>query len=187
MKETKTGTRKRKQSMHSSEIPRKINNHFGAVQGLYRTFKNPDNETCWMNSCLQLVLTALDHKNSIGNNGSPLWEHLIWLQRKGKSSSLDPVPIHNLIIDAEKQRIINENIAPINRLFNLGSHEVFLQRNLLVDSSSQNMGQQDCKDFFIRLVENKSHWFDVFSLFKVASSSFTNVHPAITSHLKLRV
>ena len=46
MKETKPGTRKRKQSMHSSEIPRKINNHFRTVQWLYRTFKDPDNETC---------------------------------------------------------------------------------------------------------------------------------------------
>jgi hypothetical protein len=59
MKETRPRTRKRTQSMDSSEIPLKRNNHFGTVQGLYRTFKNPDNETCWMNSCLQLVLTAV--------------------------------------------------------------------------------------------------------------------------------
>lgn len=35
------------------------------------------------------------------------------------------------------------------------------------------MGQQDCKDFFICLTENRQHWQDVFELFKVDSVSST--------------
>ena len=33
--------------------------------------------------------------------------------------------------------------------------------------------QQDCKDFFICLVENRNHWSDVYNILKVKSVSFT--------------
>ena len=37
---------------------------------MLRYFFNPDQETCWMNSCLQVVLTALDHFKPKIKNGS---------------------------------------------------------------------------------------------------------------------
>ena len=58
-------------------------------------------------------------------------------------------------------------------MFDLGSQEVFEERNLLIDPSRQNLGQQDCKDFFICLAENRNHWLDVYNLFRVKSVSFT--------------
>ena len=36
------------------------------------------------------------------------------------------------------------------------------------------MGQQDCKDFFICIIENREHWEDVFNLFKIRSANYTS-------------
>ena len=163
---------------------KKRSNNPGTVQ-VYRTFKNMDSESCWINSCLQLVLAGLDHKMNIINNGSQLWEYLIWLQKKEKSRPLDPLPVRNLMINKEKQRIIFENIAPVNRLFDLGSQEVFTEQNLLIDPSRKNLGQQDCKDFFICLAENRNHWIDVYNIFKI-KSVLQNVDHAAMFHLRRR-
>ena len=141
-------------------------------ENLHRTFKNLDFESCWINSCLQLVLTAIDHIET----GSPLWEHLIWLIKKGKSSSLDPLPIRDHIISKEKQRIVQENITPINRLFDLGQNDNFEEENLFLSPGSQRrsrLGQQDSKDFFVCLAENKEHWLDVYLLFMANSVNST--------------
>eukprot|EP00092_Neocalanus_flemingeri_P022722 GFUD01024642.1.p1 GENE.GFUD01024642.1~~GFUD01024642.1.p1 ORF type:complete len:2733 (+),score=580.47 GFUD01024642.1:994-8199(+) len=174
-KQSKVDPKKRKLSTQTSENPSmKKPKTLHAKEGLHRTFKNPDSESCWINSCLQLVLTAMEHKAICAETGSPLWEHLIWLMRKGKSTSLNPIPIRDLIITKEKQRIIEGNIAPINRLFDLGHQEVFDDRNLLMNpSTSQRIGQQDSKDFFICLAENRNHWLDVYNLFTANSVSFT--------------
>ena len=50
-----------------------------------RRIINPDAQTCWLNSCLQLVLTALDHKDNIEDfttygSASVLWDQLIWFK-----------------------------------------------------------------------------------------------------------
>ena len=116
----------------------------------------------------------MDHKQFISDTGSPLWEHLTWLFNKGKSTSLDPMPIRNLIIGKEKQRILKDEIAPMNRLFDLGHREFTEERNILIyPSSLQRIGQQDCKDLFICIGENREHWSDVFSLFKIETFSST--------------
>ena len=97
----------------------------------------------------------MESQSNLSNYGSPLWEHLIWCLKMQHTKPLDPIPIRNLMIDKEKQRIIKENISPQNRLFDLGNHEIFLQRNLIVDTTSQRLGQQDSKDFFVCLAENR--------------------------------
>ena len=155
------------------DISRKIKRRPEDTQGLHRKFKNLDNESCWINSCLQLILTAMDHEQDLTQDGSPLWEHLIWLKKKENSESLDPIPIRNIILAKEKERIIKHNIAPDNRLFDLGQQEVFQEKNLLVNQDMQRIGQQDCKDFFICLAENETQWTDVYNSFKVNSTSFT--------------
>ena len=58
-----------------------------------RKIMNPDSQTCWLNSCLQLVLTAMDHFGNIAEFGSDLWNQLIWLQGKDPSVVLDPTDI----------------------------------------------------------------------------------------------
>ena len=121
-----------------------------------------------------MILTALDHRSSVEENASLLWNQLILLMKKGKSSSLEPLPIRDIIRSKEKERILKQNIAPLNRLFDLGSVEVFQDENILMDpSANKRIGQQDCKDFFICLSENREHWYDVYSLFMVESVSST--------------
>ena len=123
-----------------------------------------------------MFLTAIDHTETYSETGSPLWEHFIWLIKKGKSSSLNPLPIREHIISKEKQRIVQDNIAPINRLFDLGVDENFEKENLSIRSSSgrsSRIGQQDSKDFFVCLAENKEHWLDVYLLFMANSVNST--------------
>ena len=94
--------------------------------------------------------------------------------RKGKTC-LDPVPIRDIIVNKEKQRILKGNIAPANRLFDLGLEEVFEESNLVMDPRGiQRLGQQDCRDFFICIIENREHWEDVFNLFKIGSVNYTS-------------
>ena len=115
----------------------------------------------------------MDHQDNLLENGSPLWEHLVWLLKKGNSGSLDPIPIRNLIIAKEKERILSQNVNPINRLFDLGDQEILSEKNILFDPSRKRLGQQDCKNFFICLEENRKHWADVCDQFWFESKSFT--------------
>ena len=69
---------------------------------------------------------------------------------------------------------MKENIAPANRLFDLEFEEVLEDGNLIMDpTGNKRLGQQDCRDFFICIIENRQHWEDVFNLFKVESVSYT--------------
>lgn len=151
----------------------------------FRTFRNTDLESCWINSCLQIVLTALEHRESFDEIGSPLWDEVVNLFKQGRSSSLNPLPLRDILINTEKQRILVENIAPINRLFDLCSEEIFQEKNIFMGTSERRrIGQQDCKDFFICLFQNRQQWPDVFNLFKLECTSFTTC--SICGHVSMQ-
>ena len=137
-----------------------------------RYFSNPDQESCWMNSCLQVVTTAMDHLNPQVKSGSPLYTYLMYLQDSKREMPLDPTEIKNLIYLQERRRIIEKNVLPIYRLFHFegttSSNEADLCLELL-----ERHGQQDCKDFFSCLILNKQAWPDVFSLFQFSVEEFT--------------
>ena len=116
-----------------------------------------------MNSCLQVILTAIDHLEDIVETGSPLWDHLLWLQSKGHSIALDPTDIKQLILNTERERIASNNIPQNNMLFDLGNLDIFSDQGNL---SVNQIGQQDCREFFCCLDENRDKWPDVFNLFK---------------------
>ena len=86
-----------------------------------RRIINPDAETCWLNSCLQLVLTTLDHKDDVSPTGSVLWNDLLWMQGKNPSVVLDPTDVKHVILKTERQRIVRENVVPNHMLFYLGN------------------------------------------------------------------
>ena len=67
-------------------------------RNLQRRIENSDAETCWLNSCLQLVLTALDFKEMLCSTGSNLWQNLLWLQGKDSSTVLDPTGVKEIMI-----------------------------------------------------------------------------------------
>ena len=146
---------------------------------IFRTFSNLDGETCWINCCLQLVLAALDHKENCAASGSLLWDHLVMLKEKGKTRALNALPIRNIIIQQEVKRYQKENILPHNGLFQIpGITDSELHNNLL-QQDNRSIGQQDAKDFFICLLENKQHWPDVKCLFDfntVTATECTECH-----------
>ena len=49
-------------------------------QSFRRHFNNLDMATCWLNSCLQLILTAMDHSLSTASFTSELGKELSFLQ-----------------------------------------------------------------------------------------------------------
>ena len=147
---------KRKINQAGKKIVRKENIH--------RTIVNPDAQTCWLNSCLQLILTAKDQIECIVETGSVLWEHLLWLQGKDHSVVLDPTDIKQIIINAERERILRSNIQHNNMLFDLGTVSIYSEEG---NKSVNRIGQHDCKDFFYSITENQDKWPDLFNLFKV--------------------
>ena len=59
-----------------------------------RKFDNPDSATCWLNSCLQLILIAMDYDESTQVFNSELGRELLELQSK-ECESLNPFFISN--------------------------------------------------------------------------------------------
>ena len=82
---------------------------------------------------------------------------------------LDPTDVKQAILQTERQRIITKNVAPSHTLFDLGNLSLLPSREL----KWGRIGQQDCKDFFFCLDENRESWPDVFDLFKLKTLSET--------------
>lgn len=140
------------------------------TSSISRTFTNQDLTSCWMNSCLQSVLNVLDNVEDLESSGTELWESLVNLKNQDKTTPIDPVIIKEIIYRIEKQRIIYFGINPELRLFhfNMTNAMTFDELNMV-----QPGGQQDCKDFFLCLAENKESWEDVYSLFNFSLKSYT--------------
>ena len=103
-----------------------------------RRISNVDKQTCWLNSCLQLVLNGLDHTSD-----SELESQLGRELRTAQSVNfVNPTNIKVLL-----QHEINLNSERLQR------------QNILT-------GQQCARDFFITLSENKESWLDIYNLFQ---------------------
>ena len=63
--------------------------------------------TCWLNSCLQLVLTAIDYDESTAERTltSELGIELLKLHSKSGIETLDPVFVKDIIVTSEDTRI----------------------------------------------------------------------------------
>ena len=160
------GTLGKRRENEDNHLTRKKIKKSAFMQCPQRRIKNPDLETCWLNSCLQLVLTALDFKETISENGSILWQNLIWLQGKDASVPLDPTDVKQVIIFTERERVFQQNVAPS---FDFGNLPVFDNEEFRVG----RIGQQDCKDFFYCIRENRDVWPDVFDLFSIKTLTET--------------
>ena len=75
------------------------------MQKFQRRFRNPDMATCWLNSCLQLVLCALDHNSDNHVFNSELGLQLNKLQLNVRGGSLDPTFVKDIIVGCEDIRI----------------------------------------------------------------------------------
>ena len=108
-----------------------------------RSFRNPDATTCWLNSVLQLILTAFDHSPHPLQLQSPLGTELLSFSRSSEGG-LNPTKIKEIIMAEERERIRRKPNSQI----------------LALDD-----GQQCIRDFFIALTENVESWPDVFTIF----------------------
>ena len=140
------------------EIPEKILR----IDTTSRTFKNLDSQTCWLNSCVQLMLSVFDDIEELSAEGSPLWECFLNLQSGG--SSQDPRMLKNILLDSEIAEIVSSDIDSRQRLFQFTT-TVSRQKSFLENlRDSPAPGQQDSQDFFTCLERYKENWLDVYNL-----------------------
>ena len=141
-----------------------IMDHEESYQIFRRKFKNIDMTSCWLNSCVQLILAALDYKGSNTNFTSELGIELLRLQSSDSNSSLNSTNVKLILVSSEDIRIatrLSELPMQINdsTLLEKRTQDVEnLRLNLLT-------GQQCVRDFFLCLNENLMNWPDVFSSF----------------------
>ena len=75
-------------------------------EGFKRKFENPDMSTCWLNSCLQLILTGLDYDEYVSLKfNSELGLELLRLQSNSQYNSLDPTIIKDILTATEDLKI----------------------------------------------------------------------------------
>ena len=135
-----------------------------------RKFHNPDMSTCWLNSCLQLVLIAMDHSENNIILNSELGLELLRLQAIKTNLSLDPSNVKDIIASTEDTRVASR----LSRLLATNDDEdVITTQSRIIEESRFNLrsGQQCVRDFFICLSENILDWPDVYSIF-----SFKTTH-----------
>ena len=132
-----------------------------SMSKMVRRFQNKSMEDCWLNASLQLVLTGLDFIQECSINGSQMWELLIQLKIHEKEVPLDPLPIKQLILEKERDRVLNTG-GQLCLAFGKEAIQV-----------DQNIGQQDARDFFVCIREYKEHWMDIFDIFSVEIDSYT--------------
>ena len=152
------------------------------ISSFTRRIRNPDMATCWLNSCLQLILTAVDYDEYTAMTfNSELGQELLSLQSDSKTKILDPSTLKDIIVATEDVRVAS-------RLSEL-SYQIFDKKKLNEKSDQINNlrldfknGQQCVRDFFICLNENLVSWPDVYSQF-----SFRLTHSTVCSSCQFRI
>ena len=143
------------------------------IKRTFRSFRNSDMESCWLNSCMQLTLAALDHSDDLSSDGSVLWNTLLSFKLQDVDQIINPLAVRDIMIEKELERIISEKTRPENRLFHFAGSTTNSQRALKQLSDASRLGQQDCKDFFIGIQQNKQHWMDVYEVFQFSAKRKT--------------
>ena len=138
-----------------------------------RRFQNDDMATCWLNSCLQLVLLALDYCSDF-ELYSELGCELLSLHSTSSSNSdgLNPTNVKNILVAADDTRIalrLSEVSMEAHDGINLEAQLESIRRMRL----DLLRGQQCIRDFFVCLSQSKDQWADVCSLFEFNMSSMT--------------
>ena len=129
-----------------------------------RRFENPDMATCWLNSCLQLVLCAMDQNSGGHVFNSELGIELERLQLNQSGMPLDPTSVKDIIVTCEDTRIATQ----LSELQLEISNQVEMnQRSQVITDLRLNLrsGQQCVRDFFVALKENLLYWPDVYNYF----------------------
>ena len=130
--------------------------------------------TCWLNSCLQLLLVAMDYSENVFFD-SELGLELVRLQSSKENLSLDPSNVKDIIASTEDIRVASR----ISRLLAASDDRNLIEEQSRIIEESRfdlRSGQQCVRDFYLCLYENITSWPDVYSLF-----SFTLKHSSTCS------
>ena len=135
-----------------------------------RKFVNFDKKTCWLNSCLQLILTGLEYHEQDDLFSSQLGLELLELNSYDGNECLDSANVKNILVEAEDMRIasrmseVTSESKNQNELTKILKNLEELRLNLI-------SGEQCARDFFLCLRGNALCWPDVNACF-----SFNLVH-----------
>ena len=156
-----------------------------------RRFFNRDGTKCWMNSCLQLILNALDRVEDTSRFISPLGCQLLKL-KDCDSSSLNPRSIIDTIMEVEDIRIAKRISEITECQFDQSQIDRLTQNIIRYDLSE---GQQCIRDLLLCLQVNAESWPEVCSLFEFKlnhsticlNCSYTHVTQTTEMYLELQV
>ena len=71
-----------------------------------RKFKNVDQATCWLNSCLQLILNGFDYMDVNENSfSSELGKEILHLKLQTENRGLDPTGVKNILSLTDDTRV----------------------------------------------------------------------------------
>ena len=92
---------------------------------------------------------------------------------KDEDEIINPLEVRDLLLEKERERILSKNVQPVYRLFHYANSTTVDDSRLKLMSEASRIGQQDCKDFFECIEQNRESWDDVYSLFKFSLSKAT--------------
>ena len=130
------------------------------VERFVRRFQNNDGQTCWLNSCLQFLLAAVDNFDDLSVLNSELGSELLQLKMNQEDKTLDSTVVKTIIVAAEDTRIalrLSELEADLKNLDELKRQSNAVKK-LRLDLLT---GQQCIRDFFLCLQANAASWPDV--------------------------
>ena len=131
-----------------------------------RRIVNKDATSCWLNSCLQMILCAMDASSSPIEFESRLGIQLVNLHKTNIRVNLDPSQIRRTLTEAEDERIKNR-IEEIRLTYD--DPEVQVRRIAWAESTRLRLGtgQQCVGDFLIALSQCRESWPDVYTYLNV--------------------
>ena len=124
-----------------------------------RRFLNVDGATCWLNSCLQSLLIAVDRLEDFSEFNSELGIEILRL-KDSQEIYLDPTILKNIIVAVEDTRVsrqISEETTHLNNQIEIQRVEerILRQRFNLLD------GQQCVRDLYLCLEVNLEDWPEI--------------------------
>ena len=120
-------------------------------------------------------MAALNHSSAALDSPGRchLFQLFLFYKNHKSSRSLDPDLIRKELYDKEKSRILSKRVVQPGRLFHFAETSSFDIQEFDDEERRFRGMQQDAKDFFICLEENKEHFQDVFDLFKYTPIEYT--------------
>ena len=126
-----------------------------------RSFLNVDASTCWLNSCLQLVLMAVDRVEDTSCFLTELELELLRM-RDNCSDSIDPRPFKSIFTSTEDLRISKQLSEVTSSERNQATEDA--ERMILSRRVNLGAGEQCVRDFFLCLETNIESWPEICSI-----------------------